>query len=194
MIGDAKTVKINWIGLVIRLLFIAALVAVGLALVRHFELLDWPDAVHREYVLLALAMQAAHLLVASLAWKRVLLMCVGLRITPGNAALQVIMVMVGKYLPGKVWGMLGRVAALKQSGTSLSDGLKASYVEQVVAVHAGLALSVLCLTAVWRMEFVLLILPVVLASLVQRSRSMAVEALVTVIRSVVRELAAQGKW
>jgi len=35
---------------------------------------------------------------------------------------------------------------------------------------------------------------VVLASLAQRSRSMAVEALVTVIRSVVRDFAAQGKW
>jgi LysR family nitrogen assimilation transcriptional regulator len=35
---------------------------------------------------------------------------------------------------------------------------------------------------------------VVLASVAQRSRSMAVEALVTVIRSVVGELAAQGKW
>ncbi len=35
---------------------------------------------------------------------------------------------------------------------------------------------------------------VVLASVAQRARSMAVEALVTVIRSVVRELAAQGKW
>ena len=35
---------------------------------------------------------------------------------------------------------------------------------------------------------------VVLATVAQRSRSMAVEALVTVIRSVVRELAAHGKW
>jgi LysR family nitrogen assimilation transcriptional regulator len=35
---------------------------------------------------------------------------------------------------------------------------------------------------------------VVLATVAQRSRSMAVEALVTVIRSVVRELAARGKW
>jgi uncharacterized membrane protein YbhN (UPF0104 family) len=170
MIGDAKTVKVNWIGLVIRLLFIAALVAVGLALVRHFELLDWPDTVHREYLFLALAMQAAFLLIASLAWKQVLQLCIGLSITMGNAALQIMMVLVGKYLPGKVWGMLSRVAVLKQSGTPLSDGLKASYVEQVVSVHAGLALGALCLTAVWRMEFALLILPVVLASLVLAPR------------------------
>jgi uncharacterized membrane protein YbhN (UPF0104 family) len=170
MTGDANTAKRNWIGLAIRLLLIAALVAVGMALVRHFELLDWPDAVHREYVLLAFVMQAAFLLIASLAWKWLLLVCIGLSITPGNAALQLMMVQVGKYLPGKVWGMLGRVAVLKQSGTPLSDGMRTSYVEQVVSAHAGLALGVLCLTAVWRMEIVLLVLPVVLASLVLAPR------------------------
>ncbi|MHB8455425.1 MAG: hypothetical protein ACYDDO_12180 [Acidiferrobacterales bacterium] len=51
------------------------------------------------------------------------------------------MVSIGKYLPGKVWGMLARAGEMQRQGIAIRHAVAATYMEQLLLLHAGMVLS-----------------------------------------------------
>ncbi|MBN2468655.1 MAG: flippase-like domain-containing protein [Deltaproteobacteria bacterium] len=54
----------------------------------------------------------------------------------------------GKYIPGKVWGILGRAGYVSRTGVSLSSATQASFYAQVMSIWAGLVLGFVGLVAI----------------------------------------------
>jgi len=51
------------------------------------------------------------------------------------------LVSVGKYLPGKIWGMVARGSELKKGGMGIAAIAEVTYLDQLFLLHAGLALT-----------------------------------------------------
>lgn len=126
--------------LVVTLLFLAAF----LALANSIELLEdfrMPESVEGEYLLLSAASTLLFWLAASWAWRMVVRDFAGVRISLAHCFGQIALVLVGKYLPGKLWGMAIRIKDLTRQGAGGYQAFVCSYVEQLVSIHAALVLG-----------------------------------------------------
>lgn len=56
------------------------------------------------------------------------------------------MVAIGKYIPGKVWGLVGRGVLLVKSGAIPANTVMASFIEQILLLHSGAVLGLLLLS------------------------------------------------
>ena len=60
---------------------------------------------------------------------------------------------LGKYFPGKIWGMAARATLMKQQGIRINSALLATFHEQVIFLHAAAVLSCILLAALVRREW-----------------------------------------
>lgn len=128
------------------LLGVSALVLLGvffaagrmLALSPQFSL---PGEFHAGFVFAAVVMTVLFIGVTVWIWQRLVTMFAGIRIPFTAGFAQIALVLVGKYLPGKIWGMALRGNDLLRRGITLQQTLKANYAEQLISVHAGLVIG-----------------------------------------------------
>lgn len=77
---------------------------------------------------------------------------------------QILLLNVGKYIPGKIWGLAARGARLKELGFSIEQAGTASYLEQVLLIFTGFWLAFAAAAAVY--QDAMFLLPVVLTTVV----------------------------
>lgn len=92
-------------------------------------------------LLLALTVHLLFVFLGSMSWKWVVRFIKKTELTIFESYIHISLVGVGKYLPGKVWGMLARAAYLKNNRLSNSQIVMATLYEQVMSLHAGAILA-----------------------------------------------------
>lgn len=117
------------------------------------------------FILATLALQAVHWLAVSLLWRRMVSLSSPARVSAFQAFCQLVLVSVGKYLPGKVWGMVVRGAHLRRYGVDTGQALLATFHEQYFLLHGALVLSALLAAWVFRTEWAVLAALAALATL-----------------------------
>ncbi len=125
------------------------LVAAILVALFTIDSMNWPEislaAVNSEMLLLAFLAQIGFWVMVSIGWSKVLRFTSDTRIELGDAFAQIGLLLVGKYLPGKVWGMVARGSALRQHNMATKDIVKSTFTEQLVSIHAGVVVGGLSL-------------------------------------------------
>ena len=89
------------------------------------------------YLLLAVALQIANLLSYAQTWRAVLATVSVGRLTLTQSLTQIVLIGIGKYLPGKIWGMVARGAHGRHHGIDGEATLLATYYEQATLLHAA---------------------------------------------------------
>ncbi|MDH3311352.1 MAG: flippase-like domain-containing protein [Gammaproteobacteria bacterium] len=78
-------------------------------------------------------------------WKR-LLFSVGISDTPLSVCYwQQMLLLLGKYVPGKVWGVLARGGEMARRGNRFVNVAAATYLEQLLLLHSGLVTAAMLL-------------------------------------------------
>ncbi len=127
----------------IRSFYVAAIISTLIIAGSAYEVFTWPEVVHYEHLLSALAAQTIQWILLAVAWRQTLICVFQRPVALAECFVQLSMVMVGKYIPGKVWGMLARGVHLKTSGLDYTESLIATYIEQLLIVHTGVTLGAL---------------------------------------------------
>ncbi|MGK0296851.1 MAG: hypothetical protein ACI9XC_000450 [Gammaproteobacteria bacterium] len=109
----------------------------------YYEILEIPITFEPTYLIYGLITQALFLIFISFAWKYNILICANKIIPLKSCFSQVSLVMVGKYIPGKIWGMYARSLNLLSHNITYKESLLGTYIEQVISVHSGLAFGIL---------------------------------------------------
>jgi hypothetical protein len=133
--------------------FIVLLLATGLCLAllalmdrsTGFELSIF---LNNEWLWAAIPLQLTGLGLFVLAWY--LLLNYGSRVSVSwnEAAAHIGITLVGKYLPGKVWGLLGRSYLLTRKGATTQDAAELLLADQFLTFYSGLLLGALALVLV----------------------------------------------
>lgn len=121
------------VALVLLALFFALSRSVGL--LGEFEL---PKQVDARYFFGAIACQLVFLAVAGRAWQQAISIYSDVKLPLLQSVGQISLVLIGKYIPGKVWGFIIRGKDLTNRGVSGHQMLMSNYAEQLVSIHAGL--------------------------------------------------------
>ncbi|MHB8348507.1 MAG: lysylphosphatidylglycerol synthase domain-containing protein [Acidiferrobacterales bacterium] len=110
---------------------VIGLVFAGVYFRREFGRVDHPLHLSEGSLVLALALQAAFWLLTSVLWKRIVAEVSASRISLKESFFQLCLVSIGKYLPGKVWGMVARASHMKRRhGIAQEKIIAATYLEQ----------------------------------------------------------------
>lgn len=102
---------------------------------------EW-RVVHFWALVSAMAMQVIAVFVATGVWRQVVRISAGLDIRWSGAALQVCLNLVGKYLPGKVWGFALRHRTLTGAGTTNRQAASALALEQASLLATACVVSI----------------------------------------------------
>ncbi len=94
-----------------------------------------------KYFALTIVLQVAFWLLLSVTWKSIAQKITRARIPLLTSFSHMTLVGLGKYLPGKIWGMVARGSHMSQQGISTAKTTVATYLEQVLLIHAGLVLT-----------------------------------------------------
>lgn len=152
------------------LLILAALVLLSLffALSGSLSLLEDftpPDSADPFYLFLAVLCNLMFWITASFSWQLTVWRICNVRIPFLLSFAQISLVLVGKYLPGKLWGLAFRGKDLTNQGVSNYQALICSQVEQLISIHAGITIGGLGWLFYYQPEywqyllFILLVLP-----------------------------------
>lgn len=109
--------------------------------------------------------------VSSQLWGLALRTVTSTKVTLIDSFFQLCLVNLGKYLPGKIWGMLARGSYLNQRhAIDVSKIIQATYIEQVYLVGSGVVVASLVLAVItanrWMWLVALLILAMMTAAIV----------------------------
>lgn len=100
-----------------------------------------PDKFRVEGLAFAITFQLAFWWLLSRVWVALLREVTTTHVGMWRAFNQQSLVSLGKYFPGKVWGMLARGGQMRMSGMSVASIAKVTYLEQLFLLHSGLAMS-----------------------------------------------------
>ena len=150
------------------LLFIALLLGLcgaAVALISAFADLDLTTLWRNPALLPALATQLLVALLMVLVWRVLLHSQLRHPASWFDAGAQVGMTLLGKYIPGKIWGMVGRAMILNRRGVSLGATTQVLVLEQVLTLSSGIAVSGVLLGFLWFPNLGLLFLAAALLAL-----------------------------
>ena len=123
----------------LKVYLVGALVAGFWALINETDFSVLPDQLYWTFSPLVVLSVVVFWLVLSWVWQLNLRLTVNQRIGLISAYRQVVMLLVGKYLPGKVWGIFARTSdAVIRERVSATSNYVAAYLEQLISVHAGI--------------------------------------------------------
>ncbi|MCP5149473.1 MAG: flippase-like domain-containing protein [Ectothiorhodospiraceae bacterium] len=88
-------------------------------------------------------------LLAAIGWRWCLAATSGASPGLGLALVNVSYMLVAKYLPGKVWGVLARVALAPSAGVTATAVVRASVAEQMLTIWAGMVVGGSALALPW---------------------------------------------
>ena len=82
-------------------------------------------------------MHMAYLLLAAEVWRRLVFVVAGVRGTFADGYLQMVSAAIGKYVPGKIWGIVARTAQLHRVGVPAQMSIVSSVAEQLIVFLGG---------------------------------------------------------
>jgi uncharacterized membrane protein YbhN (UPF0104 family) len=82
-------------------------------------------------------MHMAYLLLAAEVWRQLVFAVAGVRGAFGDAYLQMVSAAIGKYVPGKIWGIVARTAQLHRVGVPAQMSIVSSVAEQLIVFLGG---------------------------------------------------------
>ena len=91
---------------------------------------------------LILLLQFVFLLLAAEIWRRVVRLLTGTQITLQSSYLQLAVVSVGKYVPGKVWGFVARAGEMYRQQIPVHLSVMSSVVEQMLLMTGALLIAI----------------------------------------------------
>lgn len=122
----------------LRAYLLLALVGACWALAKNLDVVLLPTELYWGYALLVGLSVLVFWIVLAMVWKLNLKLTVGAQIGFATAFRQVVMLLMGKYLPGKVWGVFARGGdGSVHLQIPASASYVAAYLEQLISVHAG---------------------------------------------------------
>ncbi|SEH05569.1 hypothetical protein [Candidatus Venteria ishoeyi] len=141
--------KRNWLSLLQRI-WLLLFILVTFFLVIHYlwsqdtsvltqTRLAWP------FISAAFVSHLIYWSLASFTWQQLTIKSCDLGLTMTQSFAQMVIVTLGKYLPGKIWGMVARGAYLKRSGISMEGTLLLTLQEQLLMLHSAALISGLLL-------------------------------------------------
>lgn len=140
---------------VLRRVWLWLFILIGLIMMGYYFLsetqqlqtqLSYPNS----YLLIVLVFQVLFWLMASVFWRQVLCLFYACDISILQSFLQLVFVIVGKYIPGKVWGMVARGAYLGRYGARSQEIVLATTYEQIFLIHSGVVISSLLLLFLYK--------------------------------------------
>lgn len=133
----------------LRRFWALAFTAAGIAYLVHYLLgtggagLERLAAGHPGALAVALSIQLVHLIIANRIWTGVVAGLTPVRIGWLEAFAHMAMVNLGRYLPGRLWGTVARLAALSERGVGTTLGVTATVVEQLALAQGNFVLGLL---------------------------------------------------
>lgn len=125
----------------IRYFYIVAVISILIFATITIDSYEFHGEFHYHYLWFVVLAQVLEWILLSIAWQQTILRLSNKSQNLADCFAQLTMVMVGKYIPGKVWGMLARGMHLKTTGLDYAESLVATYVEQILFVHTGITLG-----------------------------------------------------
>lgn len=92
-------------------------------------------------LLITIFINVIYWVVATLIWKYLLLSVFGVNISGFQSFSQLVLVSMGKYIPGKIWGMVARGTQLRQFGLKMNSLVIVTVQEQILLLHASAVVS-----------------------------------------------------
>ncbi len=127
----------------IYLLFIIALGIAVYSVHDQFSDLKFPADPEYGYLFIAILGQVLFWIISCFAWLQSLNIFTGFRLSFLSGFIQSNIVTIGKYLPGKIWGLVSRGVDLKQRGIDNKETILVSYLDQILLLHAGVIVGVI---------------------------------------------------
>lgn len=151
-----KTIRKIWLGLFV----VVAIAAIVVLLTQESSRITIPRIVSARYLAAAGAAQVIFWILATKMWNNVTLVVANTRLSFWASFRQLALVGLGKYLPGKIWGILARGSQMTTHGISVQNAAVATFFEQFILFHSA---AVLCaiLFAVQRQSVTALLLAAV---------------------------------
>ncbi len=125
----------------LRLYLVAALLCGLYLLAEQLDVAVWPEVIHWRYGLLVGTAVIGFWVLFAGVWQHNLRMTVGVPIGFLVALRHSAMLLVGKYLPGKIWGVVARERDLASTGCTSQQVYTATYIEQLLTLHSGAVLG-----------------------------------------------------
>ncbi len=136
--GGARTSRITAGRIVLVIAIAACLCLAMLALLQSLGNLRLSELVLSAWVLPALALHLLSLALFILAWQQLLKGHSGQAFRYQECLAHVGVTLTGKYLPGKIWGLLGRSYLLNRRGLSRAVALHLLVVDQFLTFYSGI--------------------------------------------------------
>lgn len=129
----------NSIAKALALLVLAIALCLGvLALLGLYAGVDLQAFVNNELLLPALALQLAAIATFILAWYVLLARQSPVPYSLADCSAHIGVTLISKYLPGKVWGLIGRAALMTRRGDSAGNAVRLLLTDQILTFYSGL--------------------------------------------------------
>ncbi len=131
------TLRRGWLWLIV----IFGLGFIVISLLKNHEILAQKFTFSLAFFIATVASYLVYWVVACALWQRLLCWLLRVRVSFGEAFLQLTLVSIGKYVPGKVWGMAARGSYLQQHAVDWRSSTLATVVEQTAILHSAVVHS-----------------------------------------------------
>lgn len=131
-----KTLRKIWLFLFVA----AAIVAIAVLITQETERFAMPVLVSGRFLALTVLAQLVFWAVAATMWSRVTLATTDMSLSVFTSFRQLALVALGKYLPGKVWGIVARGSEMTAQGVSAQRATVATFYEQFILLHSAVAI------------------------------------------------------
>lgn len=102
---------------------------------------SWPRLQAPGFLALALALQLVVWWLLVSAWRRVLAARLSMKVAFRLALRHFALFSLGKYLPGKIWGLLARASDMSRDGVTAGRSFDATVYEQLIVIHSAILLA-----------------------------------------------------
>lgn len=129
-------------------LFLAgSIVAIIVMLRQETSRLTMPSLVAPRYLAIAVVVQVLFWWSAAVMWSNVVKSAAGSGLSFLDSFRQLALVSLGKYLPGKVWGIVARGSQMMSQGTGAQQSAVATFYEQFILLHSAVVLCAVLFAA-----------------------------------------------
>lgn len=130
--------------IVFRLALLLALVSAIAVAITYADVLELPGNFEARYLIVAALLQLILWLLSTYSWQRVVMLSSGIKLPFKDCFAQVALLLVGKYIPGKIWGLIARIHHLKKFDVEVNSSIHATYLEQLNSLHVGIVFGIAC--------------------------------------------------
>lgn len=141
---QATDQKFNYFEIILRLVLMVALASATAAAITYFDVLKLSVNFNANFLYLAAVLQVFFWLLSTYSWQKAVSITTSVKLPFKDCFIQNALLLVGKYIPGKVLGIIIRGHRLKKFGIGADGSIHATYLEQLNSTHAGFVFGIIC--------------------------------------------------